>query len=173
MSTPGLTALLCILIWNLVTLICCLPCLIRSFDNLLDNLHPNCTCSCPLTSLTEGRSVRDFTQAAPSKKKPFLTCTLATFLRRWSLVTRKGTTFAHDSWRLMSTLQCGVMSMAACGAASSSFTHDLFQHMPHKIVTSCLPPLVKTCTAQLSVPVNDGCSLDFWLMLERPVCLER
>ena len=69
MSTPGLTALLCISIWNLATLICCLPCLIRFFVNLLDNLHPNCTRSCPLTSLTEGRSARDLTQAAPSKKK--------------------------------------------------------------------------------------------------------
>ena len=36
---------------------------------MLVNLLPNCTCSCPLTSLTEGRSARDLTQAAPSKKK--------------------------------------------------------------------------------------------------------
>ena len=41
------------------------------YVNLLVNLHPNCTCSCSLTSLTEGRSARDFTQAAPSKKKHF------------------------------------------------------------------------------------------------------
>ena len=58
---------------------------------------------------------------------PFLTCTLATFLRRWSLVTRRGMTFARDSWRIMSTLQCGVMNMVACGAANSSFTQDLFR----------------------------------------------
>ena len=45
-------------------------CLIRFCSvNLLDNLHPNCTCSCPLALLTEGRSARDLTQAAPSKKK--------------------------------------------------------------------------------------------------------
>ena len=53
-----------------MTLICCLPCLIRFFFvNLLDNLHPNCTRSCPLTSLTEGRSAWDLTQAAEQKKK--------------------------------------------------------------------------------------------------------
>ena len=31
-------------------------------------LHPTCTCSCQFTPLTEGRSARDLTQAAPSKK---------------------------------------------------------------------------------------------------------
>ena len=34
---------------------------------LIPNLHPICTCSC--TPLTEGRSARDLTQAATSKKK--------------------------------------------------------------------------------------------------------
>ena len=36
---------------------------------LIPNLHPICTCSCLFTPLTEGRSARDLTQAAPSQKK--------------------------------------------------------------------------------------------------------
>ena len=36
---------------------------------LIPNLHPICTCSCLFTTLTEGRSARDLTQAATSKKK--------------------------------------------------------------------------------------------------------
>ena len=32
-------------------------------------MHPICTCSCLFTPLTEGRSARDLTQAAPSQKK--------------------------------------------------------------------------------------------------------
>ena len=36
---------------------------------LITNLHPICTCSCLFTPLTEGRSARDLTQAAPSQKK--------------------------------------------------------------------------------------------------------
>ena len=51
-STHGLTASLH-LILNLEFGICCAnllsACLIRFLFNLLDNLHPNCTCSCPLT----------------------------------------------------------------------------------------------------------------------------
>ena len=36
---------------------------------LIPNLHPICTCSCLFTPLTEGRSARGLTQAAPSQKK--------------------------------------------------------------------------------------------------------
>ena len=36
---------------------------------LIPNLHPICTCSCLFTPLTEGRSARDLTHAAPSQKK--------------------------------------------------------------------------------------------------------
>ena len=45
---------------------------------LIPNLHPICTCSCLFTTLTEGRSARDLTQAATSQKKnpPTVFCTL-------------------------------------------------------------------------------------------------
>ena len=53
----------------------------------------------------------------------------------------------------MSTLQCGVMNMAACGAASSSFTQDLF-HKPRKSVyprlLGALLLLLGTCIAVMS-----------------------
>ena len=66
---------------------------------------------------------------------PFLTCTLTTFLRLWLLVTQKGMTFGCAFWRLMSTWQCGVMSMVAFGVANSSFARICFTwpakvHMP-------------------------------------------
>ena len=41
---------------------------------LIPNLHPICTCSCLFTTLTEGRSARDLTQAATSQKKKTCIC---------------------------------------------------------------------------------------------------
>ena len=52
-----------------MTLICFLPRLIRFLVNLLVNLHRNCTRSCPLTSLTEGRSARDLTHEEEDEVK--------------------------------------------------------------------------------------------------------
>ena len=42
---------------------------VNSSRAVIKNLHPICICSCLFTSLTEGRSARDLTQAAPSQKK--------------------------------------------------------------------------------------------------------
>ena len=46
-------------------------------------MHPICTCSCLFTPLTEGRSARDLTQAAPSQKKKVMPITQEVTKKLW------------------------------------------------------------------------------------------
>ena len=82
---------------------------------LIPNLHPICTCSCLFTPLTEGRSARDLTQAATSKKKKALQ--VSKTLHRETLLSVLAVCYSSRSISLSPPVQSAVPTARSSGGA--------------------------------------------------------
>ena len=89
--------------------------------NLFDNLHPNCTCSCSFTSLTEGRSARTGPKQLGAKKE--------SLARKATDIIDFYLTLVEAAWRVLVKL-CGREEAVHSGLCGGNTFHIVCYFTP-------------------------------------------